>query len=381
MKKSPHDIEYLTSAFLCDGLTAQESAELQQLLKEPVHKTYFRKMYAIWYAADKAVREEDINRALQKASFRIRESRNVPRLDVSFSFRNMAAAVCIAFILGAAFYHLVNRNEPSGVPSGELVAADSKVTVPMGSKSSVELPDGTVVTLNAGSRLHYNTTYGNQSREVFLEGEGYFKVAKNEKIPFLVHARDIIVKAVGTEFNVKAYSEEQMVQTTLVNGAVSVRRSNAGTDNEEIQLKPKQTVTMFEPAGTAASDETDMDRQSANNMSKPAFVNNVKPADAVLEENINTELYTSWKDKRWVIESESLESLAKMLERRYDVEIVIADESLKQYPFSGIIADETLEQMLVIMKTVAPIDYTINKKTVRWTINPYQRKIFEKSMK
>ena len=369
MKKSQNNIEYLTFAFLSDGLTAGERDDLQQLLKDSANKAYFRKMYAIWYAAGRAVREEDVEQAMQKAMFRIKDRRSIQPSVWSFSFKRMAAAVFISFISGAGLYYAVNTNKESKGSAGEVIAVLNEVTVPMGSKSSVKLPDGTVVTLNAGSRLQYDATFGSHSREVILEGEGYFQVTKNAAVPFVVRAKDITVKALGTEFNVKAYPEERTVQTTLVNGSVSVKQSNADIDAEEIVLEPKQMVTM---ASTAESDETNAVRQSANNM---------RQTSVVLKENVNTELYTSWKDHRWVIESESLENLAKMLQRRYDVKIIIADESLKRYPFSGILADETLEQVLEIMKTVVPIDYSIHQKTVRWVINPHQRKIFERSMK
>jgi ferric-dicitrate binding protein FerR (iron transport regulator) len=247
----------------------------------------------------------------------------------------------------------------------------------------VELPDGTLVTLNAGSNLHYDTSYGQGTREVWLEGEGYFNVVKNASIPFIVKAKDVIIKALGTEFNVKAYPEENIIQTTLVNGIVTVRQTNTTDNNaQEITLKPRQTVTYYEQIAAKHTLQDNPEAQPATSVLSP-----VKTAEKVtiekveLKNNVKPELYTSWKDPRWVIESEPLSDLARKLERRYDVQIVISDDALKQYPFNGTLTDETLEQVLDIMKSIAPINYSLHKKTVTLTINTRHKKYFDELMK
>ena len=195
-------------------------------------------------------------------------------------------------------------------------------------------------------------------------------------------AKDITIKALGTEFNVKAYPEEKIVQTTLVNGLVTVQQTTTTDAPQEITLKPKQTVTIYEKAET---DNTLADEPATPlTASKPAPAKTpekVTTEKIVLKYNIKPELYTSWKDPRWVIESEPLSDLATKLERRYNVQIIIADDALKQYPFNGTLTDETLEQVLEIMKSIAPINYSIRKKTVTLTVNTRHKKYFDELMK
>ena len=373
-------MEHLTEAFLTDGLTAREQTELQQLLKVAENKAYFKEMYMLWYAANHKSDKENVEQAIQRILFRINGQQRRKRTNHEwlFSFRKMAAAVFISFVLGALLFYIINGTSKSESLITSLET--SKVTTPLGSRSQVELPDGTLVTLNAGSNLRYQTSFGRQSREVWLEGEGYFKVVKNTSVPFIVKAKDVTIKALGTEFNVKAYPEEKTVQTTLVNGSVSVRQTNAPGNAEEIMLKPKQTVTIYEQTATAKVVQDEM-KQPAVNRVQNQIAENVTAENVELKKEINTDLYTSWKDDRWVIESELLSDLAMKLQRRFDVQIIIADDALKQYPFNGILADETLEQVLEIMKSIAPINYSINKKTVTLKINPHQRKFFDELMK
>jgi len=389
------NIENLTEKFLTDGLTAREQAALQQLLKVSENKDYFKKMYQIWNIANQANNKEDVAQGLQRTLFRIHKQKPQKQEDFGwfFSLRKLAAAVLISFTLGSVFYHILHLRKQLSASS--IVSMEtSKVMVPLGSRSQVELPDGTLVSINAGSNLYYRSSFGQETREVWLEGEAYFKVTKGSSIPFTVNAKDVTIKALGTEFNVKAYPEEKTVQTTLVNGLVVVRQTNTDDDSKEIVLKPKQSVTIFEQTATENIEKVDditlpatnqmlkTENSESNEVTVNLMTDNTVLTDkTVLKDNIKTELYTSWKDTRWVFESEPLSDLAMKLQRRYDVQIIIADDALKQYPFNGILADETLEQVLEIMKSIAPINYTIRKKTVTLSINPRHRKVFDEQMK
>ena len=381
MNGNKQDIESLTIAFLNEGLSLQDKIKLQQLLKTPENKAYFKRMYAVWCTVNHTVEEESIEKAFQKTMFRIdaRTDKDSGRKTrrLTFSLTKMAAAVFFSFLLGAASYYILN-NQQEKTPEVIAAVETTKVMVPLGSMSKVELPDGSLVTLNAGSKLHYHTTFGKDSREVWLEGEGYFKVVKNAKVPFVVRAKEVTIKALGTEFNVKAYPEEKMVQTTLVNGLVSIHQEKVASNAQELMMKPKQTVTIYDE-GTRTIEEEFAPVKEKENVAVQYAEARISKVE--LKNEVKTELYTSWKDSRWVIESESIEDVAMKLQRRYDVQIIIANNDLKQYPFTGILTDETLEQVLEIMKSVVPINYVISKKVVLLNINPNQRKIFEESMK
>ena len=385
-KVSNKNLEELTSTFLSHGLTAQEQEVMQRLLKNPDNREYFRKMYILWYAGNKTISDEDVERALQKVLLRINtpyKSRRGKRIVLrSFTFGRVAAAAVLLFIAGATIYLALNRGGAGAnvlnVNEPVAVVQVNKVTVPLGSKSTVELPDGTIVILNAGSTLQYAASFGESSREVELEGEGYFKVVRNEKLTFTVRVKDVVIKALGTEFNVTGYPEEETVRTTLVSGSVSILHEENNVDTKELILKPKQTATIFTNTADAAIEVENETQFSAENM---PVTDNIVKSDVVLEEGAKqTLLYTSWKDARWIIEAEPLEELVVKLQRRYNVRIFIMDEALKNYPFNGIFTDETLEQLLEIMKMAAPIKYTINKNDILLSLDAQKYKIYKKSM-
>ncbi|NJO68691.1 MAG: FecR domain-containing protein [Bacteroidetes bacterium] len=132
-------------------------------------------------------------------------------------FIKIAAIFVIAFGMGAvADKFLTEKNIAE--PKNEYYSIEA----PRGAKSFVTLADGTKIWLNAGSKISYQRSYNQHNRGIYLEGEAFFEVAKNKNIPFLVHSAGIVVKAIGTAFNVKAYPEEGIVETTLVEGSVSI---------------------------------------------------------------------------------------------------------------------------------------------------------------
>jgi ferric-dicitrate binding protein FerR (iron transport regulator) len=230
----------------------------------------------------------------------------------------------------------------------------------------ITLPDSSSIWLNAGSRLRYGSDFNRTNRTVFVEGEAYFKVARNEAKPFLVKTPAITLKVLGTSFNVKAYPEENRVETTVESGSVQVLRNVKGTLSDDLILTAGQKATIFK-----SSLQTDS-LPPATPLPAPENVLPDRVAErTVVAKNVKTELYTSWKDMRWLIVRETLESLAVKLERRYNVQISFTDEALKDFSFSGTLEDETLEQVLKAIRLSAPINYTIRQNTVTLSRNKW----------
>ena len=243
---------------------------------------------------------------------------------------------------------------------------------PYGSKSKVKLPDGSSVWLNAGSTLRYSSAFNVQNREVFLEGEGYFDVKRNERTPFLVQTSTIAVKVLGTAFNVKAYPEEAFVETTVEHGSVQlIDPLSDSQENTILRARQKAVVTKdvqhnAEPARPVAEGHVQK--------TEPVRIiqqNYIPIANVEVNSNVKIELYTSWKDTRWVIEREKLSNFAVKLERRYNVRFVFVDEELKDDVFSGKFEDETLDQLLDALKLTAPILYRVKQNTVYLSRNRY----------
>lgn len=203
-----------------------------------------------------------------------------------------------------------------------------KVENPLGIKSSVTLPDGTHVTLNAGSTLIYPTAFVDKQRKISLQGEAFFEVVHDAKHPFIVNAENIFVQVLGTKFNLKAYSDENNIEVTLAEGSVSVGLIG---DSQTINMKPMEQVTF--------------DKKSLT------FSKNI----VYLNENI------AWKDGKLYFNSLTFAAIAKQLERKYNVHIFINSEKLKNEQFTGdFVRDENLDQILKIMTQDQRINYRRN---------------------
>jgi ferric-dicitrate binding protein FerR (iron transport regulator) len=272
----------------------------------------------------------------------------------------VAAAAVFGFLLGTFFEY---QNKTSDTPPQ--VVSQYDVIVPYGSRTRIVLADGTKVWLNAGSRLRYATDFGHTGREVFLEGEGYFDVARDTTRLFVVKTDKLDVKALGTAFNVKAYPGEENIETVLVTGKVSVgnlvlapSEKLVYTRKDQKMVIEKKVTEMKQKIVAATKDEN---RKTSI----------VQPVAKIVETPVDPVIYTSWKDDLWRVESETLGSLAVKLERRYDVTIRFADRGTRLLSINAAIRDESLEQVLRFLRLSVPIDFNIEGKTVVLKENKY----------
>jgi len=265
----------------------------------------------------------------------------------------IAAMILIAFACGVYSVELLLPKVNS------TSALYTEHSVPYGSRSMVTLPDGTKIWINAGSKIVYDQNFNLSSREIILVGEAYFDVKTNPDLPFLVHVSNINVKVVGTAFNIKAYPEENVIETTVERGKVYLT-----CREKQITLNPKQKVFFYKVLDVKISGIKHRDSVSSVSVNNKPQTNNSDVPDFKIENDVKTELSTSWKDKRWIIEREELGSFAVEIGRRYNVNINFATENLKHFVFSGALENESLEQVLQIIRYTSPISYSINKKEV-----------------
>ncbi len=239
--------------------------------------------------------------------------------------------VCIA--LGIGYYFVDNR----------MSLADNKdmvVNVAKGQMANLQLPDGTKVWLNSNSRIKYDKNYNKDNRIIALEGEAYFIVSKDKKRPFIVKTNAVSIRAVGTAFNVKAYNDENIITTTLIEGKVNV------FDNKIVShLLPNQRITF---------NKTD---HSFNKTTVP-----------------DAKVAGLWKENQLVFQAEPLEDIAKALERIYNVHVMFDSEQIKQIRFSGTIKKNRLESVLQYIALTSPIHYSINDSIVSLKQGSNQRK-------
>ncbi len=214
-----------------------------------------------------------------------------------------------------------------------------QTVVPFGSQTKIILPDGTIAWLNSGSTLKYNNSYGNKNRTVYLTGEGYFDVHKNPEKPFLVYANDIQIKVLGTVFNVQSYMDDKTVEVSLLTGKVDIAVNGSGKSGRLI-LKPNEKMIYNKDTHTVHSYKTDAARSAQWTMGKLCF------SDA------------------------SFFEIAKLLERKYDVKIIIKSEKIEYERFSGSLdTKEPLNKILNHLDVVKKFLKTYNGKTVFITNN------------
>jgi ferric-dicitrate binding protein FerR (iron transport regulator) len=164
-----------------------------------------------------------------------------------------------------------------------------------------------------------------------LSGEAYFKVTHNPEKPFVVKTNGMNITALGTEFNVLVYPDENNIETTLVNGKVKIEKhtENGGLKNVGIMV-PGQ------------------------------HVNYNKLTNEIWSETGNIERYISWKEGKLVFKDESIVKVTNKLSRWYNVEFEFADDELLEYPYTATFVDESLTQILDLLKLATPIDYKIS---------------------
>lgn len=353
-------------SFLEGKLTQPQAGELMAWVKQSEdNMQYFMQIEEIWHASGLLNKKQpDSKKGFSDIRKKIAERgiRKFPVKEIRLSLPGLlriAASFLILATLGISGTLFFNRDRGKTASSAMV-----ETSVPKGSKSLITLPDGSTVWLNSDTKFRYSVDFGKSDRNVFLEGEAYFKVAKNEKMVFQVNTSDISVKALGTAFNVKAYKEEETVETTLEEGKVTVdliNPSKGAKRAKPVLLMPKQTAVFKKQYGDVAIVETQNEPVEAD---KPAAI---KKPDAIPIEVINVDdirLYTSWKDSRWVFKNEKLISLAPKLERRYDITITFVDKELEEYAFNGSLLEESLEQVLAAIQLTSPIRYEINAKQV-----------------
>ncbi|MCY1719403.1 DUF4974 domain-containing protein [Prolixibacteraceae bacterium Z1-6] len=240
------------------------------------------------------------------------------------NLRNIFVRVAAALVIGLVAGYFVSYLKQSPYEPAYFTAH-----APKGSISETVLPDGSLVVLNAGSRLEYALGKNNQVNEVRLNGEAWFDVHHNPERKFVVKTSHYNVNVTGTQFNVKAYNVDDEITTTLVNGKVII------SSNEELAL--------------AYSPELKPGEQ---------FSLNKETRKGILSE-VNTKIYTAWKDNKLIFINMDLDELFVLLERKFGVDIEISGSDIQNLHYTGTIKNETLLEILDLIALTLPLKYEI----------------------
>jgi ferric-dicitrate binding protein FerR (iron transport regulator) len=325
---SPAD--QLIAGFLSNKITDNELKELRQWLAESAeHVRYFEEQREIWFAAVAA--DPTLKFDSEKAFKSFRNSfmqQPTPSRQVFWkhpAFR-VAASVAILVVFSVLVFQWGER-------SSSRYLSDVTIEAPQGSRTRLLLNDGSVVWLNAGSRLTYSSGFGVSDRDIHLEGEGYFEVRKNAELPFRVHSDELVVTVLGTKFNFCNFPDDDEASVALLEGKVSY---TTGSDVQEKVLVPDQKVVLNKKSGLAQVVDVKANRSA------------------------------EWTQGYLCFEDDLLTDIARRLERSYNVNIIIVDDTLDTYRFYGDFrrTEQSIGEVLEMLSSTNKLTYHIQGKDI-----------------
>jgi ferric-dicitrate binding protein FerR (iron transport regulator) len=240
---------------------------------------------------------------------------------------------------------------------------------PSGQRTQIVLPDNSKVWLNSNTTIKYPSNFNQKDRKVYIDGEAYFDVTHNQSKPFIVNTSSFNIKVYGTTFNVSAYKGENMIETTLVKGKISITGLKIkGTKADEIILMPHESFKYFKNEQLSSIDL----KKEMKYLAPSAGVNKTIPEAAVppstpkaiVVQNVNVEPIIGWKEGKLFFDNETFESLSSKFERRYDVKIHLEDKRVANLKYTGVFEKENINQALDALKLTTPFEYKMNLKDI-----------------
>ncbi len=260
-----------------------------------------------------------------------------------------AAIAAIIFI-----YPLITEKKPDKKTAA--IKPVNEIAINRGSRTKIQLPDGSQVWVNSGSKLTYEGRFDGSTREVHLDGEAYFDVVKDAAHPFIVHTEGIDIKVLGTAFNVKAYTADRTIEATLIHGSIEVLNHNQpGVPNIILKPHEKLVYNKYQPGDVK-------EKQAIVKAADTPFSISIEPLQKnIADSNI---VETAWVYNKLIFEEERFEDLALNMERWYNVKISIENEKLKNYKMSGSFVNETAEEAIRILQFLVPFKYSVKNNEI-----------------
>ena len=318
--------------FFAGEISDEEIAFLKSWLEKDVeNRRIFDKENELWQ--ETAYQSKPEHFKLDKGWFNISSRLGLGRKKIESvkvirksSYVTMMAAACIAAVLaiGSISVLIIEKEKLTAQNSLSSVIATKE-----GEKAHIFLPDSTEVVLNSGSTIHYNGDFNKKERIVELTGEAFFDVSTNHDKPFIVKLEHMSVIATGTRFNIFSYNNEDRVETTLEEGVINVSISGA----DPIVMKSGEQVVYF-----------------------------VKTNQVRISE-VATDTYLSWKENKLRFNDTPFEEVLRRIGRKYNVTFEITNRDLLNLKYTATFIDESIEEVMEMLRTVSPITYKINNLT------------------
>ncbi|MBS1604532.1 MAG: DUF4974 domain-containing protein [Bacteroidetes bacterium] len=250
----------------------------------------------------------------------------------SRSLRWSAAAAIV--LLGTIGGYLYTARQPRK----EIPVAYRELAAKYGTRSYVELPDGSQLWLNAGSKVRYAEGFASGVRELTLEGEAFFDIKHDPGQPFIIHTHGLDVKVLGTSLNVRAYAGDSVVETTLIQGKAQIELRDP--QEEPIVLRPGEKVTLRSAAGEGEVQHPG--QATAGTQSPPAFSRHAVTTDSTYK----TIIETSWVEDKLVFRNKPFREVAAQLERWYNIRFHFANQDYLNDKLTGYFKDQPIKNVM-----------------------------------
>ncbi|MEO5892049.1 MAG: FecR family protein [Ferruginibacter sp.] len=272
--------------------------------------------------------------------------------------KKFVLALSVVSIVALSFFTFYHFETSGSTPVVDKMT-QSEISTKSGSRTKIQLPDGSSVWLNGGSKLVYdNRHFGENIREVTLTGEGYFDIVKKKDKPFILHVNNLDIKVVGTAFNVRAYPGEKNTETSLVRGSI------------EVTIKDREEKIMMIPNDKLIISNEEMPALKENKLLAGAPVSVTKHSymsmgHLTMSRDESTVVETAWVENKLIFDKETFEEVAFKMERWYGVSIRFADEKLKLQRLTGTFEKETVTEALAALQISTPFfKYKINNQHI-----------------
>jgi transmembrane sensor len=331
LKAKKVDISNLISKFFAGEISDNEIDALKSWLEEdPEHRRIFDQENELWQEASLSgnINKFKADTAWMNISSRLELNKwKNPVVIISkrrYLLLSLVASVALFVALGGISLWVSTRQAINNVS-----LASTLITTNEGERSHVTLPDSTEIFLNSGSRLEYNTQFNVKDRVVNLSGEAFFSIHKNPAKPFVVETGVMKIVATGTRFNVLSYNGEDRIETTLEEGKISALMSGG----RSLNLTPGQQIVYFRKSGK------------------------------IEVRDVPVDTYTSWKENKLRLKDTPFEEALRKIARKYNVTFEITSNDLLNLRYTATFIDESIEEVMSMLKTVSPITYKIHNRT------------------
>lgn len=333
------NIDKIIFLYLSGGANLEEIQELRRWLNDsPQNKKTFESITKYWNSSKIKIEAKDKDQAysllLQNIKHNQRKNRKYINPHNSSEFKNgwkyigkIAAAVTLLLVFIASIKFVDNITEKQ-TPEKPIVFKQN----PLGQKSTIKLPDGSTVWLNAQSSISYPEYFENKERRITLQGEAFFNIVKNKNRPFVVETQNMNISVLGTKFNVKAFPKECETNVSLVEGKVKVDKFKSSIDEESIILTPGEELEY-----------------------------NVK-SGKIKKQRFDIEYVTAWKDGTLILKNDSFSSFVQKIQRWYGVEVKVVGEPSDNFIVTGKFQNENMENVLRALQFSRDFNFTIEDK-------------------